>query len=310
MNSPSRDRQKIIVIAGATASGKSDIAMSLANQLPIEIVCADARTVYRGLSIGTAKPSVEDQASVPHHCIDILDPDQIYTASTFSEDARIALASLQEGATGVVVGGSGFYIKALIDGLSEGIVDVPEEIRLALANEFESRGKDEMYDELMNIDARAAELYADKNPRRVQRALEYYRATGDLFSSTWDKPRCASEFDVVFVAVQRERDELRQRIADRCSMMWSKGLLRETEQLLESGIPVNAQSLQTVGYKQALDVLFGRSDIAAAQQEMITATWQYAKRQLTWFRKDTRYTWISGSAEQCVNDILQKHHER
>jgi len=302
--------QKIIVLAGPTASGKSEIAMHVARSLPIEIVCADARTIYRGLTIGTAKPSHEDQVRVPHHCIDILEPDQTYTASMFATEAHRVLAGIPTGSIGVVVGGSGFYIKALIDGLSEGIVDTPDDVRIALTDEFASRGKEAMYDELMRVDQRAAEQYADKNPRRVQRALEYYRATGEKLSLTWEKPRCAGAYDVVFVAVHLERDELRQRIAERCAAMWDQGLLRETEQLLESGISLNAQSLQTVGYKQALDVLFGRSVLAVAQQEMFNATWQYAKRQLTWLRKDLRYTWISGSAEQCANDILQKHHER
>ncbi len=284
--------------------------MNLAKRLPIEIVCADARTVYRGLTIGTAKPSREDQAAVPHHCIDILDPNQIYTASTFAQDARRALSVIPTGSIGVVVGGSGFYIKALVDGLSEAVVDVPEEIRLALASEFASRGKDAMYGELLSIDQRAAALYSDKNPRRVQRALEYYRATGVQFSSTWDTPRSASEYDVMFVAVHRDREELRQRIASRCASMWDQGLLQETQDLVQSGVSTSAQSLQTVGYKQALDVLFGKSDIETAQQEMMHATWQYAKRQLTWFRKDARYRWISGSMEQCLNDILRMHHER
>lgn len=302
--------RRIIVIAGPTASGKSDVAMQLSERLPIEIVCADARTIYRGLDIGTAKPSHEDQTRVKHHCLDIVGPEQSFTASMFSQAARLAIDSITQDVIPVVVGGSGFYIKALLDGLSEGVADVDEQIRQALTEEYELKGRDAMYDELVLCDPKAAALYADKNPRRVQRALEYFRATGDQLSSTWDRARKGSEYDVLYVAIHRERDDLRDRIARRCHRMWELGLLRETEALLSSGIHEQVQSLQTVGYKQAIDVLRSRREPEDAGQEMVHATWQYAKRQLTWFRKDQRYTWIDGASDRCADDILRMHEER
>lgn len=297
--------RRLIVIAGATASGKSDVAMQLGKETPIEIVCADARTIYRGLDIGTAKPSLSDQGIVKHHCIDIREPDQSFTASAYATAARAAIASITHDVIPVIVGGSGFYIKALIDGLSEGVEDVDPDIRAQLTQEFEERGRDAMYELLASVDAQAAALYSDRNPRRVQRALEFYRATGKTLSSTWEQQRSAAEFDVCFFAVHRERDELRNRIEKRCSMMWQKGLLHETATLLDSGLDEHVQSLQTVGYKQAIDVLRGRTSMELAQQEMITATWQYAKRQLTWFRKDARYQWIAGNTNECARDILR-----
>lgn len=297
--------RRLIVIAGATASGKSEVAMQLAAVTPVEIVCADARTIYRGLDIGTAKPSASDQKLVKHHCLDIVDPQDSFTASAFAKVASVAIDSIPLDTLPVVVGGSGFYIKALIDGLSEGVEDVDPEIRAQLTKEFEERGKDAMYGELLRVDAQAAALYSDRNPRRVQRALEYFRATGNALSSTWERQRNAAPFDVCLIAVHRERDDLRRRIEERCTLMWEQGLLHETEQLLDVGIDEHAQSLQTVGYKQALDVLRDRTSIEHAQQEMITATWQYAKRQLTWFRKDLRYSWIAGNPNECVRDILR-----
>lgn len=310
MSEPRIPRRPIIVIAGPTASGKSDVAMHLARLMSIEIVCADARTIYRGLSIGTAKPSVHDRELVKHHCLDIADPKDPFSASVYAEVARAAIDAIPDELVPVVVGGSGFYIQALIDGLSRENSDVDARVRESLSREFEERGRDAMYEELVTVDPRAAELYADKNPRRVQRALEYYRTTGSRLSEMWNTPRDVSQYDALFVAIDRDRNDLRQRIEQRCQMMWDLGLLQETQTLLNSGISESAQSLQTVGYTQAIDVLAGRSSLQKAQSEMVTATWQYAKRQLTWLRRDDRYTWISGTTERCALDILQLHQER
>ena len=311
MSSNENGHRRLIVLAGATASGKSDVAMHLGGKTPIEIVCADARTIYRGLDIGTAKPPPADLALVKHHLLDIVEPHQSYTASAYATAARSAIESIDINILPVIVGGSGFYIKALIDGLSEGVEEVDQEIRTQLTKEFEERGIEAMHEELATVDARAAAMYSDRNPRRVQRALEYHRATGKALSSAWEQQRNAAPYDVCFVAVHRERDELRRRIEDRCALMWRQGLLHETEQLLTSGLDEHVQSLQTVGYKQAIDVLRGRTSIELAQLEMITATWQYAKRQLTWFRKDARYQWVAGNTNECARDILRlfKHEE-
>ncbi len=311
MSSNDNVLRRLIVIAGATASGKSDVAMQIATESAIEIVCADARTIFRGLDIGTAKPSLEDQSLVKHHCLDIADPNETFNASAFATAARAAIETIPRDVLPLVVGGSGFYIKALIDGFSEGVEDVTPEIRAQVTKEFEELGKDVMYELLASVDAQAAALYSDRNPRRVQRALEYYRSTGNALSSTWGRQRNAAPFDVCFVALHRERDELRRRIEERCALMWQSGLLHEVEQLLDSGLDEHVQSLQTVGYKQAIDILRGRTSVEHAKQEMISATWQYAKRQLTWLRKEARYHWIAGSTNECVRDILRlfKHGE-
>jgi len=310
MSDATHGRRKVLVIAGATASGKSEVAMEIAQKLPVEIICADSRTVYRGLDIGTAKPSEQDRQLVRHHVIDVCEPTDVYTAHRFAQDAVYSIDNMSEDVTPLIVGGSGFYISALIDGLSVSEIEVDQATRLQLTHEFTTRGKREMYQELQSVDSIAAQLYSDMNPRRVQRALEYYRTTGRPISSSWnDHPRPAL-YEATFVFIQREADELRNRIAARCELMWERGLLEETMSVLQSGVPQQAQSLQTVGYTQALDVLNGRSTVEQAHTDMITATWKYAKRQRTWFKRDNRYSHVSGRLETCVTDILRMHHER
>ncbi|MFN4984721.1 MAG: tRNA (adenosine(37)-N6)-dimethylallyltransferase MiaA [Ignavibacteria bacterium] len=300
----------VIVIAGPTASGKSAIAMHLAQLTNIEIVCADARTIYRGLDIGTAKPSKQDQIAVRHHCIDIIEPSDAFSARDFALGARRAIESIAQHSIPVIVGGSGFYIQALIDGLSSEGADVDPQVREEIQKEFDTLGRDVMYERLVDVDPPAARLYADKNPRRIQRALEYHRATGNRLSDTWNAPRDAASYEAIFLARELDNVTLRKRIEDRCHAMWNVGLLHETQLLLESGLEETSQSMQTVGYKQALDVLAGRMSLQAAQQDMIHATWQYAKRQRTWLRKDQRYRWISGTEQECALDILQQHQTR
>lgn len=300
----------VIVIAGPTASGKSAIAMHLAQLTNIEIVCADARTIYRGLDIGTAKPSKQDQIAVRHHCIDIIEPSDAFSARDFALAARRAIESIAQHSIPVIVGGSGFYIQALIDGLSSEGADVDPQVREEIQKEFDTLGRDVMYERLVDVDPPAARLYADKNPRRIQRALEYHRATGNRLSDTWNAPRDAASYEAIFLARELDNVTLRKRIEDRCHAMWNVGLLHETQLLLESGLEETSQSMQTVGYKQALDVLAGRMSLQAAQQDMIHATWQYAKRQRTWLRKDQRYRWISGTEQECALDILQQHQTR
>lgn len=310
MNSAPCVQRPVIVIAGPTASGKSDVAMELAKIMSIEIVCADARTVFAGLDIGTAKPSAVDRQRVRHHCVDIVAADQSFTASDFASAARRAIDAMPDSVTPVVVGGSGLYITALIDGFSEGVAVADDDIREQLARELEECGREHMFAVLESIDPRAARMYADKNPRRVLRALEYYRATGKTFSSTWDTPRSASHYNTLMFGVHRDRDVLRDRIAARCAEMWNRGLLNETRDLLEHGIAETAQSLSSIGYSQAIDVLRGRCTLEKAQYSLLQATWQYAKRQLTWFKKDQRFMWLSGTEAASAADIKRIHHER
>ena len=301
----SNDGRKVLVLAGPTATGKTALSIELAEHIPLEVVSADARQVYRMLNIGTAKPTQEQQRSVKHHCIDIRDPADTYSAAEFAIDARNAINAIPSDALPVLVGGSGLYIAAALDGFAQDVQAADEGIRATLANELEVKGRKGLYEELCAVDTRAAERYADMNPRRVIRALEFYRATGRKFSSTWDSPRNTPAYNVVYVGITHEKETLHTRIESRCDEMWNNGLLEETKAVIMSGVSPTAQSLQTVGYSEAIDVLEGRSTIDSAREMIKTNTRRYSKRQMTWFRRDERYQWTSGSLDAMRDFVLQ-----
>ncbi len=299
------EMKRVVVLAGPTASGKTGVALQLATHIHCEIIGADARQIYRYMDIGTAKPTREEQTLVPHHCIDIRDPHETYSAAEYSEDARRAIASISSSSLPILVGGSGLYISAALDGLStEGTATNPH-VREKILREFDIHGRDEMYNRLQSLDARAAERYADKNPRRIQRALEYIYMTGRPFSSSWDAPRNAADADVLYIGITQEKELLTSLINERCDNMFDNGLVEETQRVLSMGVPRDAQSLCTVGYYEALSVIDGRRTITEAREDLKNSTRQYAKRQRTWFNKDSRYTWVSGTLESMTAQILE-----
>jgi tRNA dimethylallyltransferase len=289
------------VLAGPTAAGKTAVSLRLATRARCEVVSADARQIYRGMDIGTAKPTAAERAAVMHHCIDIRTPGESYNASEYASDARAAIDRVAENALPVIVGGSGLYITAALDGLSTEGAGIDPAIRDAIKDEFAERGRDAMYDALVRVDPVAAARYADRNPRRIERALAYVRMTGRPFSSTWDAPRDAAPYEVVRIGITQERSALNARIEERCRAMWTGGLLDETRALVEAGVDPLAQAMQTVGYAEAYAVISGRMNESDALQAMIVSTRRYAKRQMTWFQKDERWEWISGSVESMTD---------
>ena len=303
------DATPLLILAGPTAVGKSALALELAKRIPIEIISADARQVYRGLDIGTAKPTLQEQSVCKHHCIDIRNPDESYSASEYMHDARNAIANVQRDTVAgvqrstlaVMVGGSGMYISAAIDGLSVDAVSPDEELRNTLQERMDREGKEKMYFELQQLDPPAAEKYHDQNPRRILRALEYIHLTGKTFSSSWEAERTPYAGTVLPIVVACETDVLNARIDKRCDYMWNNGLLKETTDVLSSGVSEHAQSLSTVGYREAIFFLDGRMKQDQALAAMKVSTKQYAKRQRTWFRKDENNVWIQ---QPTVDDLL------
>ncbi|MBK7577543.1 MAG: tRNA (adenosine(37)-N6)-dimethylallyltransferase MiaA [Ignavibacteria bacterium] len=297
------EQRPVLVLAGPTAAGKTGVAMRLSEQLRCEIIGADARQIFRSMDIGTAKPTREDRARVSHHCIDIRDPHESYSAAEYSHDARQAITSIPLSSLPIIVGGSGLYITAAIDGLSTDGVATDPEVRDEIVREFDVYGRDAMYERLQELDPRAADRYADRNPRRIQRALEYIRMTGRPFSRSWDAPRDAANVDALYIGITQDREVLNAMIDARCDQMWQDGLIEETQRILDMGVDRKAQSLRTVGYYEALSVIDGRRTADEANEDLKKSTRQYAKRQRTWFRKDKRYTWISGSIETMTAQI-------
>jgi tRNA dimethylallyltransferase len=288
----------IHVIVGPTAAGKTRLALDIARRAgDIEIVSADSRQIYIGMDIGTAKPSAEEMRGVPHHMIDIITPDVLYSAGRFAGDARIVIDDIiARGRRPLVVGGSGFYVKALFEGLGAPTVD--EELLERLKLRAKAEGSAALYDELVAIDPDAARAHSPNNLVKTLRALCCYYQTGRLFSSyAREESIEASRYRPSYLAIAPERALLYERIDRRVVAMLDEGLIRETEMLLARGYERDAPGLRTVGYAEAIAYLAGEIDydsmVAAIQQ----STRRYAKRQMTWFKRVEGMRWVESVEE-------------
>lgn len=291
----------IPVLAGPTASGKSALALRLAERLPLEVVSADAMMVYRGMDIGTAKPTLEGRARVPHHLIDIVDPDEPFHVAAFVARAERAIGEvLARGKLPLVVGGTGFYIRAL----SEGLPSVPAadpEVQRPLWERFEREGLDGLERELERRSPADA-ARAQRNPRRVVRALEILDRTG---RAPADFPLSAPRFSYSKRVLTPEPAELTRAVAARTEAMFAAGLVAEVAALL-ARYPAPLSALQAIGYKEVQRALTGQIGMAQAQTEVKLATLRYAKRQRTWFRREPGGTPLETSLETSVATPLKQ----
>ena len=284
-------RPVLLTIAGPTAVGKTALCVRLAQQLDTEIVSADSRQFFRELSIGTAKPTPAEMQGVPHHFIDSHGIAEDYSAGRFATDAHAVLAELfHQHPVVILTGGSGLYVQAVTDGL-DALPDVPPAVRAQLHAELAAYGLPHLVAELAETDPVAHARIDQQNPQRIVRALEITRATGRAFSSfhTTGPPPENPLFRNVKVALSREREELYHRINLRVEHMLAAGLLDEVRGLLPYR---HHHALQTVGYQEIFAYLDGDYDWAEAVRLLQRNTRRYAKRQLTWLRRDTAYEWI------------------
>lgn len=301
---------KILVIVGPTASGKTALALHIAQHLPSEIISADSRQVYRHLDIGTAKPTRAELRQVPHHCIDIREPNEKFNAGDFQTIGRKAIADiLQHKKLPIVCGGTGLYVQALIDGFFE----QPEfsgEIRAELERRIESEGKESLYRELQRVDPVSAATMDASKHRRVIRALEVYYETGIPISQFHANHKKDELYDATWIGLKWERSVLYQRINDRVERMLANGFLDEVKQLLAMGFDDRLQALQTVGYKEAFQHLRGEISYERMVELMKQNTRRFAKRQMTWFRKEPRIHWYNIAHEfeiaTIAKNIIQK----
>ena len=281
----------LLTIAGPTAVGKTALCVQLAQQFHTEIISADSRQFFRELSIGTAKPTPAETQGVPHHFIDSHSIREDYSAGRFATDCQTVLTGLfQKHALIILTGGSGLYVQAVTDGLDE-LPSVPPEVRAQLHAELAAHGLPRLVAELAETDPVAHARIDQQNPQRVVRALEITRATGRPFSSFHTQSPAAENplFRNVKVALTREREELYQRINLRVEHMLAAGLLDEVRDLLPYR---HHHALQTVGYQEIFGFLDGHYDWTEAVRLLRRNTRRYAKRQLTWLRRDAGYEWI------------------
>jgi tRNA dimethylallyltransferase len=284
----------IPVIIGPTAVGKTDLSLAIARDLDAEIVGGDSRQVYRFLDIGTAKPSIAQRHTVPHHLIDILNPDDPLNAAGFAQLAWGCIHAIEaRGKQPVVVGGSGLYIRALTDGLFAGPGAHPC-LRMALEAEVHSLGLQSLHDRLAAVDQAAANRIHPHDRVRIIRALEIYTLTGRPISQwqcQWQNPVRPRTF--VLIGLTRDREDLRQRMAARTEAMLQMGLEGEVRRLLSMGYSSTLPTLQSVGYGEMVAYLGGAGDLARARELIERHTWRLAKRQMTWFRRIPGIHWIS-----------------
>jgi tRNA dimethylallyltransferase len=294
MTTPARRREPppapIAAIVGATASGKSELAMAVAARLPVEIIVADSRQVYRDMDIGTAKPSAADQRAVPHHLLDLVAPDEPFTlAAWLGRATELVPAIWSRGRVPLLVGGTGLYVSALVDGYRLAAQPPSTELRRELAAEVEQAGLAPLADRLRELDPATAARTDLRNPRRVLRALERVMLGGGLLPAARAHPWPGR---LALIGVERPREVLAVRIADRAAAMFAGGLLDEAARLRDAGYGPELSPLTGHGYREAFRVLAGAWSVDQALEETVRRTRQYAKRQLTWFRRDRRIVWL------------------
>ena len=293
-----------IFLAGPTAVGKSEIALRLAERLGGEIISADSMQVYQGLDLGTAKPSPAERARVPHHLIDICDLTEAFDAAQFIRRAQMAVEEIQSrGRVPIFCGGTGLYFKAFLSGLGEAPGTNPE-----LRAELESTSFETLLHELRERDPAAYEKIDKQNPRRVIRALEVIRLTGKQFSeqrAEWkiQNAKCKMQNCYCFT---RASGDLHTRINARVDAMFARGLVEETRALLQHGLEQNKTAMQAIGYRQVVEHLVGERSLPETIELVKSRTRQFAKRQLTWFRRHGNMEWNELRPDESLETVSQK----
>jgi tRNA dimethylallyltransferase len=281
----------IAAIVGPTASGKSDLALAVAGLLPIEILVADSRQVYRGMDLGTAKPDAATRAAVPHHLLDLVAPDEPFTVASWVAHARALAPEVWErGRVPLLVGGTGLYLSALVDGYDLAVQPWSPALRRELAAELASVGLAPLAERLRSLDPAAAARTDLTNSRRVLRALERTLAVGGPQPVPTARPWPGR---LALLGISRPRDVLDARIRERTIWMFEHGLLDEARRLAERGYGPDLAPMSAHGYREALHVLAGEWSVARAVEITARHTRQYAKRQMTWFRRDQRIVWLA-----------------
>lgn len=284
----------LVVLAGATAVGKSAVAMGLAQALDAEILSADSRQIYRQLEIGVAKPPAADRARVPHHLLDLADIGEEYSLACYQQAAFQALEQVWgRGRLPLLVGGTGLYIRAVTEGFQLPRVAPDEDLRRRLEDQARQNGVASLYQRLLALDPRAARRMDSNNLRRIIRALEVYEKTGLPLSAHWDaQPARPRDFRVLKLALRRSREDLYARIEKRTGSMLEAGLLEECRKLVEKGNQSALERIHVLGYSEFMSFLGGNLTLPEAVARFNSQCRGYARRQMTWFRREPGLVWV------------------
>ncbi len=297
-------KPKVIVIVGPTASGKSTCAIELARQINGEIVSADSMQIYKEMDIGTAKVTKEEMSGIKHYMINVARPDEIFNVVMYKEMAEKAIEEiLSKGKVPIVVGGTGLYINTLVNGIEFSQTAEDEKCRKELEKRVEKEGKEKLYEELESIDPDAAKIIDKNNVRRVIRALEIYKVTGKTKTELDRESIKETKFDFLLYGIQIDRQELYDRINKRIDIMLEQGLVEEVKEL-SSKYTLSKTALQGLGYKEVLEFINGSCTYTEMVEKLKMETRRYAKRQLTWFKRDKRIEWTN--RENMVSKIVNQ----
>ena len=283
---------KVLAIVGPTAVGKTAVGIRAAKELNGEIISADARQLFRGMNVGTAKPSKEELQTVPHHLIDILDPGEYFSAGIYAEMGhKVILDIISRGKLPIIVGGSGLYFRALVDGLFTGD-SRSDEVRKSISGEIKNNGVNAAYERLLKIDEEYAKLISRNDEMRISRALEVYEITGKTLSESFAEQNDEPRLNTLIFGLRMERKLLVSRIEERVEKMIATGLVEEVKQLLDAGHREDLLKIPTIGYNEVIAFIDGEIDETKMLNDMKVNSRRYAKRQMTWFKKDERINWI------------------
>ena len=293
---------KPIAVVGPTATGKSELAVTLALELGGEVVNADAMQLYRGMDIGTAKVTIEERRGVPHHLLDVLDVTETASVAAYQRDARAVMERLlAAGKVPVLTGGSGLYVQAVLDELRFPGTDPA--VRARLDAEAADAGSAALHERLARLDPVAAEAILPSNTRRIVRALEVIEITGEPFSASMPKPGPA-RYETVMIGIDRPVEELDDRVDTRVDGMFAAGLVDEVRMLLGRGLREGKTASRALGYQQVLEALDSDGDLEVAAAATKQATRRFVRRQRSWFRRDSRIRWFSGNDRDVAERVL------
>ncbi|MCP4726636.1 MAG: tRNA (adenosine(37)-N6)-dimethylallyltransferase MiaA [bacterium] len=304
-----KEKNKAVFIVGPTGVGKTAVGFALAEKIKGEIISADSRQMYREMSIGTDKPPEEYLSSIKHYFIDTIDPGSDFNSGKFGNEAREIIGDIiTRGLIPIIVGGSGLYIKAILEGLFEEIVK-DSEVRKNLKIRIEEEGTKKLYNELLDVDSKFAERISENDGQRIVRGLEVFYTTGKPLSEHWKKNKIQLNFTPVLIGLIRPREVLYENINKRVDKMIKSGLIEEVEKLRGAGYSLENNSMQTYGYQEVFQHLEGQIGYDDMIELIKKRTRNFAKRQLTWFKKMDGIVWLDATKgkEEIVDTIMVKY---